>query len=215
MKQYNCILFDLDGTIANTYEGIFKSYKYVAEKMHLALPTEKLVNEAIGAKLPDVFSEKFGLAPDRIDEAIGHYRKRYAEQGIYEACAYPQMAETLTALKKRGKLIAVATLKKEDFANKMLEHLGLSQYFNVIAGMDTNDKLSKADIIRKVLLFLRQDADMTVMVGDSFYDAIGAKEAGVDFIGVTYGFGFKKAEDVLKYNNVGVVCTPIELCKII
>ena len=91
----------------------------------------------------------------------------------------------------------------------------MSQYFNVIAGMDTNDKLSKADIIRKVLLFLRQDADMTVMVGDSFYDAIGAKEAGVDFIGVTYGFGFKKAEDVLKYSNVGVVCNPIELCKII
>ncbi len=213
MKKYECILFDLDGTLANTYQGIFNSYKYAAEQMELPLPTEKLVNEAIGGKLTEVFRDKFGLNANGVEEATDYYRKRYADKGIYEACPYPQMEDTLRKLKERGVCIGVATLKKEAFAKQMLEDLNLSQYFDVIVGMDTNDKLTKAGIIQKVLSILGQKTDRTVMVGDSLYDALGAEEAGVDFIGVTYGFGFRTVADVQKYKNVAVVNNPIELCE--
>lgn len=215
MIKYECVLFDLDGTLANTYEGIFNSYKYAAEQMDLPLPTEKLVNEAIGAKLTEVFRDKFDLDDIRVDEATAHYRKRYADHGIYEACSYPQMDQVLRHLKESGLRVGVATLKKEEFAKQMLEHLNLAQYFDVIVGMDTKDNLTKAGIIQKILSILGQEAVKTVLVGDSFYDALGAEEAGVDFIGVTYGFGFKKVKDVQKYKNIATVNMPIEICDII
>ena len=215
MKKYECVLFDLDGTLANTYQGIFNSYKYAAEQMNLPLPTDKLVNEAIGAKLTEVFRDKFGLDDNKVDEATAHYRKRYADKGIYEAFPYPQMEDTLRKLKERGVKIGVATLKKDEFAKHMLEHLNLSHYFDVIVGMDTNDKLTKAGIIQKVVSILGQKAERTVMVGDSFYDALGAEEAGVDFIGVTYGFGFKNAQDVRQYKAIATANMPIEICDII
>lgn len=215
MGKYKCILFDLDGTLVNTFPGILHSYEYVASKMDLPAPTEKIVNEAIGAPLAEVFREKFRLDEEQVTKAMEHYRERYAESGIYEVENYPEMTEVLKQLKENGLFVGVATLKKEEFAKEMLGNLGMSEYLDVIVGMDGKDKLTKAGMIQKALSLLQQKSSETVLIGDSFYDAVGAEEAGVDFIGVTYGFGFKTEEDVKQYKNVGNISLPMELLGVI
>lgn len=209
--KYKCIIFDLDGTLANTFPGILHSYEFAAEKMGLPIPDEKVVNEAIGAPLAEVFQERFGLNDEKKDEAIRYYRENYAQKGVFEAEGYPEMDKVLHALKTEGKVVGVATLKNEQFAKKMLANMGLSQYIDCIAGMDGKDKLTKAMLIERVLKTLNQQKENAVLVGDSSYDALGAKDAGVDFIGVTYGFGFHKSEDINAYSSIGVIKSPIEL----
>ena len=213
--KYKCIIFDLDGTLANTFPGILHSYEFAAKKLGLPIPNEKIVNEAIGAPLAEVFRERFGLNESMTDEAIRYYRENYAKRGILEAEGYPEMEKVLCTLKTEGKKVGVATLKNEEFAKKMLENMGLSKYMDYIAGMDGRDKLTKAMLIAKVLEVLKQKEQETVLVGDSFYDALGAKEAGVDFIGVTYGFGFQNVKDITPYENIGVIKKPLELLSII
>lgn len=215
MDKYKCILFDLDGTLVNTFPGILHSYEYAASKMNLPAPTEKIVNEAIGAPLAEVFREKFQLDEEQVTVAMQHYRERYAEKGIYEVENYPRMTEVIKQLKEKGLFIGVATLKKEEFAKEMLMNLGMSEYLDVIVGMDGKDKLTKAGMIQKALKLMQQKSSEAVLVGDSFYDAVGAEEAGIDFIGVTYGFGFKTEEDVQQYKNVGTVNLPIDILDII
>lgn len=215
MNEYKCILFDLDGTLVNTFPGILHSYEYAASKMNLPAPTEKIVNEAIGAPLAEVFREKFQLDEEQTTVAMQYYRERYAEKGIYEVENYPKMTEVLKQLKEKGLFVGVATLKKEEFAKEMLKNLGMSEYLDVIVGMDGRDKLTKSGMIQKAMKLMNQNQKETVLVGDSFYDAVGAEEAGVDFIGVTYGFGFKTIEDVRKYKNKGMVNVPIELLEVV
>lgn len=211
MKQYSYILFDLDGTLINTYRGIFNCYCYAAEQLQLPLPTDKMVNEVIGAPLAEVFRTRFALDNERIQEAISLYRKRYAAEGIYEMESYAQMTEVLEQLKTDGKILGVATLKNEIFAKKMLMATGLDQYMNVIVGMDEGDKRTKADMIMKAIKRMKGNTEETVLVGDSLYDAVGAEIAGVDFVAVTYGFGFKKAEEGRMHKAQYVAAKPIDL----
>ncbi len=211
MKHYSCILFDLDGTLADTFSGILHSYEFAAEKLGLPVPTEKIVNEVIGAPLAEVFREHFNMDEERVREAIFYYRKEYAKEGILRAKAYAGMEETLRNLKESQKCIGVTTLKNEEFAKQMLKNMNLDCYMDVIIGMDGKDKLTKAMLITKAISQLNQKKESTVLVGDSCYDAVGAKEAGIDFIGVTYGFGFKTKEDIAEYENVGAIKHPIEI----
>lgn len=213
MKKYNCIIFDLDGTLANTYPGIFNSYHYACETMGIELPTDAVVGAAIGAPLLEVFEKRFHLDREVAITATEHYRKYYAEKGIYEAIAYEGMQQTLKYLKENGYLVAVATLKKEEFAIDILKELKLAEYFDVIVGMNAGDSLTKAQMLEKVCAMLKVDKAGAVLVGDSSYDAIGASEADMDFIGVTYGFGFKNAEDVSQYATYAIIDEPMELTK--
>lgn len=215
MKKYKCVIFDLDGTLVNTFPGIFNSYQYASGKMGLPSPTEKIVGEAIGAPLKEVFIDRYGLSEEDANEAMKHYRQYYAEHGVLEATHYDGMEDTLKFLKNAGYLLGVATLKKETFAKTILDILGLSQYMDVIVGMDDGDHLTKAEMIKKVLDLLNQEKSKAVLVGDSSYDAIGAKEAGVDFVAVTYGFGFNEIQDVSAYSNVGSVSFPLDLMNIL
>lgn len=215
MKEYTCILFDLDGTLANTYMGIFNSYKYAAEQMNLPLPTDKLVNEAIGAPLADVFKYKFELEKDKVRNALFYYRTRYATKGIHEVTLYPKTNDLLKILKERGYKVGVATLKNEEFAKQILNDLGLEQYLDIIVGMDEKDKLTKAEMINSAISLLGHKKENTVLVGDSIYDALGAEEIGVDFIAVTYGFGFKNSDDVKKYKHIAVVDEIFDISNIV
>lgn len=215
MNSYSCILFDLDGTLVNTFSGIMHSYQYAAKRMGLPLPTEKLVNEAIGAPLAQVFADKFDLDEAGVREAVAHYREEYARNGILGAEVYPEIRELLQYLSDNQFKIGVATLKNEEFAKKMLDNLGLAQYIDVIVGMDGKDKLTKAMLIDKALKILEKCQIESVLVGDSSYDAEGAKEAGISFIGVTYGFGFKSVEDVYQYVDAVAVVSPLEIKNIV
>lgn len=215
MKKYNCVLFDLDGTLANTFPGILHSYQHAAKKTGFPIPTEQIVGELIGAPLEEVFRKRFALTEVEAKESLCYYREYYASKGISEVEHYDGMEETLAELKKRGYRIGVTTLKKESFAKEMLNQMRLSQYFDIIIGMDDKDHLTKSDMIKKAMNILNASEDATVLVGDSSYDAIGAVEAKVDFIAVTYGFGFEDIKDVIQYEFIGSVKKPIEILEIL
>ncbi len=211
MKKYKAIIFDFDGTLANTYNGIFNSYKYTAQQMELIEPTHDLVDRAIGSSPVDIFQSKFGLDKNKAIEATRIYRDRYSKNGIFEVELYDGMFELLNFLKLNNYYTGIATLKLEEFAIKMTENLKVRHLFDDIRGADKKDKLNKALILSKVLDVLQIDKSEALLIGDSLYDANGAKEIGVDFIAVTYGFGFKSVEDAKIYNPIFIAENPNDI----
>ena len=128
---------------------------------------------------------------------------------------YVGVCDLLELLKKYNMKIAVATYKKHSDAIPLLEHFKFSNYYDVAYGADPDNKLKKSDIIKKCIKDLEVSPNETVMIGDTKLDAIGAEQIGCDFIGVTYGFGFKSKDDVYKYKNVGAADTIKELCEML
>ena len=192
--MYKCVLFDMDGTLVNTYEGIFNSYAYAFEKMNMSFEGTKIVGKAIGAPLLEVFKTQCGLQKEQAVQATKYYREYYARKGKYEAILYEGIKETLRVLKEHNCIIAVTTLKKESFAKDILKQFELLSYFDAVYGMDEHDTLSKSDLLRRCIKNFKMDVSDTVLVGDSEYDELGALEVGIDFLGVLYGFGFKKRQ---------------------
>ena len=131
--------------------------------------------------------------------AIRCYREYYDQKGKHEAYVYDGMHACLKQLKLAGCLLGAATLKRETYAKEMLEELRLLPYFDIVRGMDKDDRLSKADLIRRCLKDANCRREEAVLGGDSELDAAGAQEAGVDFLAVTYGFGFQTPESLKKY----------------
>lgn len=196
--MYKCVLFDMDGTLVNTYQGIFNSYKYAFGKMNLEFQGEKFVGKMIGAPLLSVFKKHVGLSDEQAEQAVSYYREYYSELGKEEAFTYEGIEKSLIQLKDRGVLLGVATLKRETFAKEILHNLNLEQYFDIICGIDERDHMTKADLLKKCMKQLEVSAEETLLVGDSEYDAEGAEEAGVAFMAVLYGFGFKETESMKK-----------------
>lgn len=211
MGKYKAVLFDMDGTLVNTYRGIFNSYTYAAKQMGLDLPDDALVGAAIGAPLSEVFATKFGLDESSVRIAVEHYRSYYAKHGFREIELYNGIKALLSYLKSNGYKMAVATLKREDFAVAILKDLKLDSFFEVIYGIDSNDKMTKSGIINKCLDTLGLRANEALYVGDSFYDAVGAAQSGLNFVGVTYGFGFKTEKEVAEYNYCFCADAPEDL----
>ena len=137
------------------------------------------------------------------------FRDRYKESDLLLATPYDGIFDVIKALSDAGVSSAVATYKRQDYAEKILTHFGFDRVCDAICGSDFEGKLSKKDIIENAIRQLGvTEKKRAVMVGDSDNDAIGAKELGVDFIGVTYGFGFSAKEDVDAYLNIGFADSP-------
>jgi len=204
---YKLIIFDFDGTIADTSEGILDAHRYTLNQFGQHDWTNDDLVKLIGGNLLNTYSNDLGFGIATAREAVHVYRKRYAEVGIKKAKLYTDFAEMLNCLKKNNCKIGIATLKSDAFVKKMISNLNISQYFDSVFGMDEDDRFSKADLITKCVNdALCKKAD-TLFVGDSNGDYIGAKEACVDFVGVTYGFGFKEDETY----DFDTINTPIEL----
>ena len=197
--MYQCVLFDMDGTIVNSYEGIFHAYQWSLGKMGKEFGGDPFVQKAIGAPLLWVFETLCGMSPPEAEQAVGYYRKYYARRGKQEAHAYGGLEQSLRKLRKAGCFLGVATLKKEEFAKEILEEIKLLSFFDFVCGMDANDRLTKADLILRCMQKAGAGRSETILVGDSEFDAAGAREAGVDFLAVTYGFGFRDPEAFQKW----------------
>lgn len=193
--KYTLAIFDLDGTLLDTSEGIFTT----ANKTVVALGGEAVTDEAqlskfIGPPIKRCFVDVYDLESSLIDDAIDRYRTEYERTGRFLARAYDGIDETLGALKRRGYRLAVGTLKFEPLARRMLEHFGLAHHFESIRGSDDSLACSKADIVNAVLSELGVDKEEAVLIGDTIHDEVGARESGVGFIAVDYGFGFPKGQ---------------------
>lgn len=191
MKQYNYILLDLDGTITDPVEGITKSVEYALNHFGIQISDRKELYPFIGPPLFDSFREYYHFTDEQAKEAILKYRERFADKGLYENKVYTGIQNFLADAIAQGKTLMLATSKPTVFAKQILDHFNLSSYFTFVAGSGLDGSFyTKADVIRHVLESNHlTDLSDIVMVGDRKHDIIGAKENGIDSIGVLYGYG--------------------------
>lgn len=191
MKQYNYLLFDLDGTITDSATGITRCVEYALNYFGIQVSDLHDLLPFIGPPLLDSFKEFYHFTDEQAVIATEKYRERYKDKGIYENELYPGIEELLAQARQNGKTVILATSKPEIFARRILDYFKLSDYFSFIAGSGLDGSLhTKTDVINYILQSNKiADLSSVVMIGDRKHDIIGAKNAGIDSIGVLYGFG--------------------------
>ena len=190
--MYRYILFDLDGTITDPFEGISKCIIYALESFGMKAENLREPESFIGPPLFDQFKAYFGFDDKQAEQAVKKYRERYSQTGWRECTLVDGVEELLKELKAEGKILAVATSKPECFAVPILEHFGIDRYFELIGGaeLDHGGRNSKDAVIEYVLEKLGvSDRSEAVIVGDRFHDIDGAKKTGIGSVGVLSGFG--------------------------
>lgn len=216
--NYKGILFDLDGTLTASGEGITRSVQYALEKMgkpELGKDRKKL-EIFVGPPLLEQFMNYGGFSEEEAAEAVKYYRERYIVTGIFENKPYPGVKELLEGLKEKGLVLAVASSKPDQMVKIVLKHFHLDTYFDVILGSDiSRPRMTKAEVIMQVLEKMNclDKRNQVIMVGDRHYDVFGAKEAGLSCIGVTYGYGTK--EELLKAGAVKTADSTRDLGKLL
>ena len=210
--KFKCVIFDLDGTILDTSEGIMESVKYTLDYFEKNPLTDEQLRTFIGPPIQQSFAKNCDVQGEELDRFVKTFRKCYLEKNLYKARPYSGILELFSELCSAGVKPAVATYKRQDLADGVLKHFGFDKYTDIICGADFEGKLTKADIIKNAMnmanISNNKDA---VMIGDSNNDAKGAQIAEVPFIGVTYGFGFKLYSDIKEYPNCGVASDCYEL----
>ena len=186
MKDY--ILFDFDGTVFDTAEGITKCVQYALDKMGIEAELSELMCFA-GPPLVEMFAQKYGMDTDQAKMATELYRERYKPIGWKECKPFEGMHELMLKLKKGGKKHAIATSKPQHLAEQILDAYNMLDDFDIICGAEFDGTRSqKWEVIEYVLNKFGITADDAVMVGDRKYDVIGAKKCGLDCIGVRFGY---------------------------
>ncbi len=202
------ILFDLDGTLTDSGEGIIKSAEYALQYFQLPVPDWETMRVFVGPPLRDTFAD-FGVPKDRLDEAVAVYRERYIPIGIYENTPYPGVETLLSQLRQQGHRLFVATSKPEWMAVDVLTRFGLASCFENIAGATMDgSRDTKADVIA-YLLGQVDTVDEAVMVGDTAFDVIGAAAHKIPCIGVDWGYG--KVSDMLEAGAAAIAGSMEEL----
>ena len=194
-------MFDLDGTLTDPKEGITKSVRHALDHYGIQVDDLDTLTPFIGPPLTDSYKKYYGFSDEQAWEGVLVYREYFSERGWHENKEYPGIKEMLDALKAAGRVLLVATSKPEEFARKILEHFGMAGYFDFIGGADMDEtRVRKADVIRYVLGQYGLDASREtlarcVMVGDREHDVLGARECGMDCVGVLYGYGDRQEMD--------------------
>lgn len=196
MKKYQYILFDLDGTLTYSHEGIYACIRYALQEMGKAPPTQAQLRRCIGPTLMYSFQNYFDMPEEEAKVATALYRKRYAVKGMWENEPIEGALETLRLLKEAGYRLAMATSKPIFFAKQISEKFGFSQYFDaeVGSGMDDGTLPTKASVIAEAMKRVGANKDECLMVGDRKHDAEGAKENGVDCALLKLGYAENEEE---------------------
>ena len=224
-KKY--ILLDLDGTLTDSSEGITKSVQYALEKMGITENDMAVLKRYIGPPLNESFTRFHGLSDEDSLKAVAYYRERYADTGLYENKLFDGIKEFLAGLKKEGYIVALATCKPEIYVPTRLKHFDIEQYFDVAVGseLEGGKRRHKDDVIEEVISQIIKLKDIpatdiydvkadAIMIGDRKDDVLGAKDAGIESIGLRYGFAeadelenagadyiLENVEDILPFLN--------------
>lgn len=211
MKEYNYYLFDFDGTLCDTTEGIFKSILYSLECYGITETDMEKLNFFVGPPLFVGYKETYGVSDEDAHWLIEKYRERYREKAAEESSIYDGIKELLAALKSKGKKIAIASSKPRIFVEEISAYHGIDKYIDFISAEELKSThSSKKELINACLSFFNNpDKSEVIMIGDRFYDIDGAKAAGVDSAGAVYGFG--TAEELTKAGATHILNTPQEL----
>ena len=212
MDRQKTILFDLDGTLTDSGEGIINCAILALEAFGCPIPTREEMRVFVGPPLHESFI-KHGVPADRADEAVAIYRSRYIPIGKYENTPYPGIRELLEALKAEGHTLYVATSKPEQMSVDILEHFDLAKYFDRICGASMDTSRSSKDAVIAYLLEQSGRPENVVMVGDTKFDILGAAAHGIPAIGVSWGYG--NVEDMVASGAIGIADTTEELLRML
>ena len=202
------ILFDLDGTLTDSGEGIMKSAVYALSHYGIDAPSEAELRTFVGPPLTESFA-RFGVPQDQLPTAVEIYRSRYIPIGKFENHPYDGIYHVLEQLKELGHTLYVATSKPETMSVEILEHFGMAKYFDIIAGASFDRSRSSKEDVIAYLLEQCGDYEEKIMVGDTAFDVIGAKAHGIPTVGVSWVYG--KVEDMEKAGAISIACTMEEL----
>ncbi len=196
MMKYTTLLFDLDGTLVDSGEGIMRCAQYALAHMGIQVEDYRTLRAFVGPPLEDSFKDFYGMTGPEAQEAVLAYRERYFPIGIYEQTLYPGVLEMLDRLKEAGYSMAIATSKMNSQADRVVKELfpELSVRLDAVFGRDDAGLLhTKADVILDGLRQLGQpDRCSLLMIGDRKFDIIGARQCGIDSLGVLYGYGHRE-----------------------
>ncbi len=202
------ILFDLDGTLTDSGEGIINCAALALRHFGLPVPDRETMRVFVGPPLTDTFV-KFGVPEDKADDAVEVYRSRYTTVGKFENFPYPGIPELLETLRCQGHTLLVATSKPEALSVEIMEKFELAQYFDRICGASFDRSRSKKEEVIAYLLEETDHPENMVMVGDTAFDVVGAAEHGIPTIGVSWGYG--TVEDMKKAGAIAIAHTTQEL----
>ena len=199
------ILFDLDGTLIDSSEGITRSAQYALAHYGIDEPDLKKIYFFIGPPLMNTFMNHYGFSKEKAVEAVAVYRERYQDTGIFECSLYPGVKECIEELKKRGYMIGMASSKPEESCKRILEHFGILELFDDVVGATFDGKIdTKEEVLNEVM---RRWSDITreemCLIGDTMFDIEGANKVAVPSIAVSFGFG--NVDEMLKAGAKTVV----------
>ncbi len=192
MAKFDYVIFDFDGTIVDTGEGILKSLQYSFEQMGNDVPSMEELKRFIGPPVYYSYTHFYGISEDEVDAYIKKYRERYTEKGVYECHLYDGMSELLDALRERGIKVGVASSKPLRLIYAVADYLDITDKFDAIVGVrvdDSNHSTKTGLVLEAMELMGAADKSRVLMVGDRCFDIDGARGAGVASCGALWGYG--------------------------
>ena len=188
------ILFDLDGTLTDPKEGITRCIQFSLGQLGQTSPEADQLTWCIGPPLRGSFSRLLNTTDDvLLDQALSYYRKRFSETGIYENALYPGITPALRRIRRAGFRVFLATSKPRVYAQRILDHFDLAQFFQAIHGSEMDGRLSdKGELVAHILGSEMLDPKTTLIVGDRFHDIVAGKKNGIMTAAVTYGYGSRE-----------------------
>lgn len=195
MAKYDYVIFDFDGTVTDTGEGILKSLQYSFEANGKPVPDLSDLKKFIGPPIHYSYVTFYDIPEEEVPNYIAKYRERYRKIGIYECYIYDGMKETIETLRQNGIKIGIASSKPVRLIYDVMNHLGITDLFDAVAGtlFDDSNHSGKTDLVLESMEKLgAKDKAKVLMVGDRYFDIDGAAGAGVDSCGVLFGYGNQK-----------------------
>lgn len=194
MKNYQLLLFDLDGTLTESAPGIIQSIRYALDRMGISETDQDQLYSFIGPPLMESFQRVYGFPDDKAWRAVQLYREYFADRGMFENSLYPGISSLVHDLWDHGYTLVVVTSKPQVYAEKILDHFQLGTFFERVVGSRLDGTMiDKSDLIAHVLkIYPDQDKHRILMIGDRRYDVEGARANGVDAAAVGYGYGSRE-----------------------
>ncbi len=196
ISKYDAVLFDFDGTVADTGKGIFSSIQYAVECLGFEPLDNETLRRFIGPPVFDSFRREFGIDEEKCRFAVKKYREKYAESGIFQFEIYEGILELFKTLHEAGIKVGIASSKPQNFLIRIVDYLGIGELIDFISAPSADDiPQSKTSLINNSAEALNVAKEKMLMVGDRYFDIDGANGAGVESVGVTFGYG---SEEELK-----------------